>query len=172
VVSILGGTRLEALQRAYPDRPVYRFMPNIPAEVRRGVICYAPGTLASRGPEEEVLDLFGRAGIVIPLAEPLIEPATALMGCGPGFYALVVEAMVDAGVRQGLAPDHATLMAVETMAGTAAVLTESDRDAAALRRRVTSPGGSTARGLAALERGGLRSAFDDAVEAVVEAGRR
>jgi pyrroline-5-carboxylate reductase len=171
VISILGGTPVAAVEAAYPGKPVYRFMPNIPAEVGQGVFCYAPGTHASEGPEQDVLDMFGRIGTVVKLAEPLIEPATALMGCGPAFFALVVEALVDAGVRHGLTPDAAGRMAVETMAGTAAVLREHGDDTAGLRRRVTSPGGSTARGLAALERGGVRPAFSDAVDAVAGAGR-
>jgi pyrroline-5-carboxylate reductase len=171
VVSILGGTTLDAIERAYPDTPVYRFMPNIPAEVGRGVFCYAPGTRAAEGPEEDILDRFGQIGTVVRLAEPLIEPATALMGCGPAFFALVVEALVDAGVRHGLQPGQAGLMASEAMAGTAEVLREHELDTLALRRRVTSPGGSTARGLAALEAGGVRAAFADAVEAVVDPGR-
>lgn len=167
VVSILGGVPVSAVEAAYPDTPVYRFMPSIPVEVRRGVLCYAPGSRAGDGPEHEVLELLGRAGTVVRLPEHLIDAATAVMSCGPAFLALVVEALVDAGVRQGLAPDQASLMAVETMAGTAAVLAENERDAAALRRRVTSPGGMTARGLAALEHAGIRAAFDDAVDAVV-----
>jgi pyrroline-5-carboxylate reductase len=171
VVSILGGTHIDAVEAAYPGLPVYRFMPNIPAETRQGVFCYAAGTRASEGPEQEILELFGRMGTVVPLAEPLIEPATALMGCGPAFFALVVEALVDSGVRHGLQPADATLLANETMAGTAAVLRENGVDTAGLRRRVTSPGGSTARGLAALERAGLRGAFADAVDAVVQVGR-
>jgi pyrroline-5-carboxylate reductase len=166
VVSILGGTPIAEVERAYPETPAYRFMPNMPAEVRQGVFCYAPGARAAEGPESEVLDLFGRLGIVIPLDERLMEAATALMGCGPAFFALVVEALVDAGVRQGLSPAEAGRMTVETMAGTAALLRERDLDTAALRRRVTSPGGSTARGLAALERGAVRAAFQDAVAAV------
>lgn len=166
VVSILGGTPLADVERAYPGAPAYRFMPNVAAEVRRGVLCYAPGTRAGEGPEAEILELFGRVGSVIPVDETLMEAATALMGCGPGFYSLVVEALVDAGVRQGLQPAEAGRMAVETMAGTAALLAEREYDTAALRRRVTSPGGSTARGLAELERGGVRAAFQDAVAAV------
>jgi pyrroline-5-carboxylate reductase len=171
VVSILGGTKLAAIEAAYPDRPVYRFMPNIPVEVRRGVLCYAPGSRAADGPEREVLDLFGRLGAVIPLAEPLLEPATALMGCGPAFFALVVEALVDAGVRHGLPADVAARMTVETMGGTADVLQTRGEQAQELRPRVTSPGGSTERGLAALDRGGVRAAFGEAVDAVVEFGR-
>jgi pyrroline-5-carboxylate reductase len=167
VASILGGTNIEALERAYPERPVYRFLPSIPAEVRQGVTCYAPGSRAADGPESEIVALFERVGPVMRLDESLIDPAMALMSCGPAFYALVVEAMVDAGVRQGLPPADASRMAVQTMTGTAAVLGENGLDTAALRRRVTSPGGSTARGLEALERGGLRAAFYDAVAAVV-----
>jgi pyrroline-5-carboxylate reductase len=132
------------------------------------VSCYAPGHHAADGPEQEVVGLFERVGPVVRLDEPLIEPAMALMSCGPAFVALVAEAMVDAGVRHGLQPGDAALMAVETLAGTAAVLRASDYDTAGLRRRVTSPGGSTARGLEALERGGVRAAFHDAVTAVVK----
>jgi pyrroline-5-carboxylate reductase len=146
---------------------VYRFLPSIPAEVRQGVTCYAPGTRAAQGPESELVELFERVGPVLRLDESLIDPAMALMSCGPAFYALVVEAMVDAGVRHGLQPADASRMAVQTMAGAAAVLQAHEHDTAGLRRRVTSPGGSTARGLEALERGGLRAAFYDAIEAVV-----
>jgi pyrroline-5-carboxylate reductase len=166
VVSILGGTPLSDVEAAYPGLPVYRFMPNIPAETGNGVFAYAPGTHAAGGPESEILGKFGQIGTVVPTPESLIDTATALLGCGPAFFALVVEALVDAGVRQGLQPDAAATMAVETMAGTAATLRAHDLDTFALRKRVTSPGGSTARGLAALERGGVRAAFSDAVDAV------
>jgi pyrroline-5-carboxylate reductase len=172
VASILAATSTEAIERAYPGVPVYRFLPSLPAEVRHGVSCYAPGSRAAEGPEEELLELFGRVGPVVTLDEPLIEPAMALMSCGPAFFALVVEALVDAGVRHGLQPGDASRMAVETMAGTVGMLREQELDTAALRRRVTSPGGSTARGLEALERGGLRAAFYDAVAAVAHGGKR
>ena len=172
VVSILGGMGVDDVERAYPEAPVYRFIPNIPVEVRQGVLCYAPGSRAAEGPEREVLERFGAVGTIIPLPDGLVDTGMALMSCGPAFLSLVVEAIVDAGVLHGLQPDDAGRMAVETMAGTAAVLRASDLDTKGLRRRVTSPGGSTARGIAALERAGLRSAFDDAVSAVVDGGRR
>jgi pyrroline-5-carboxylate reductase len=171
VISILGGTPIAEVEAAYPGLPVYRFMPNIPAEVGQGVFAYAPGSLAAQGPESAVLDKFGEIGTVVPTPEPLIDTATAIMGCGPAFFALVVEALVDAGVRHGLQPEDAARMAVDTMAGTAGTLRENGLDTAGLRRRVTSPGGSTARGLAALERGGVRSAFSDAVDAVAGVGQ-
>ena len=171
VASILGGTPLAAVESAYPDTPVYRFMPNIPAEVRRGVTCYVPGTLAAEGPEDQVVELFGRVGAVMRVDEAVIEPAMALMSCGPAFFALVVEALVDAGVAHGLQAADARAMTLGTMAGTAAVLDELELEPHELRRRVTSPGGSTARGLAALEAAGARSAFHAAVAAVVGGGR-
>ena len=167
VVSVLGGTKVADVETAYPGLPVYRFMPNIPAEVGQGVFCYVPGTLAHEGPEQDLLDLFARAGYVAKLPEPQLDAATALMACAPAFHALVVEALVDAGVRHGMSAVDAGRLAVEALAGTAAVLREHDDDTLGLRRRVSSPGGSTARGLAALEAGGVRKAFSDAVDAVV-----
>src|ERR671937_450741 len=85
IVTILAATTTAQVEQGYPDVPVYRFIPNIPVGVRRGVLCYAPGRLASEGPEQEILELFGGAGVVIPLEGPLLEPAMALMSCGPAF---------------------------------------------------------------------------------------
>jgi pyrroline-5-carboxylate reductase len=172
LVSILAGVSTSALEEAYPGVPVYRFIPNIPAEVRRGVLCYVSGTRAGNGPEREILDLFGRVGTVIPLsAEPLIEPAMALMSCGPAFMALVAESFADAGVRHGLERDDAMRMVVETMGGTAEYLLAHELDAPALRTRVATPGGTTEQGLIRLEDHGLREACAAAVDAVVEATR-
>jgi pyrroline-5-carboxylate reductase len=172
VVSILAATPLAALEAAYPGIPVYRFIPNLPAEVGRGVLCYAPGSLASQGPEQEVLELLGRAGTVIALDEPLIEPAMALMSCGPAFLALVAESLAGAGERHGLSGEDATRMVVETMAGTAAWLDAHELDGKDLRERVATPGGVTERGLATLEERGLPAALEAAVDTVVEATRR
>jgi pyrroline-5-carboxylate reductase len=164
VVSILGGVPTTRVEQAYPGAAVHRFLPNIPVELRQGVLIYA-----ARHEDPELVELFGRAGHVVRLPkEELVEPAMALMSCGPAFMALVAEALVDAGVLHGLDPDAATQLVVETMAGSAAVLRDTDGDTRGLRRRVTSPGGTTAQGLAALEQAGLRAAFEDAVTAVVE----
>ena len=173
VASILAATTTAQIERAYPDTPVYRFIPNIPAEVRRGMLCYVPGSLAARGPEQEVLELFGRAGTVLRLdEESLIEPAMALMSCGPAFMALVAESFADAGTEHGLAPDDAMRMVAETMGGTAAYLAANGWDAEGLRQRVATPGGATERGLIRLEDEGLRRVCRAAVEAVVEGTRR
>jgi pyrroline-5-carboxylate reductase len=115
--------------------------------------------------------LFGRLGVVVKVSESLMGAAGAVVGVGPAYNALLVEAQVDAAIRHGLAAGIASELVAETMAGTAALLKMRDYDTLAVRREVSSPGGTTARGLAALERGGVRPAFQDAMDAVVEAHR-
>jgi pyrroline-5-carboxylate reductase len=171
-VSILAATTTEQLAEAYPGASIYRFIPNMPTEVKRGVLCYVPGPGAADGPEDEILELFGRTGAVIRLDdEPLIEPAMALMSCGPAFLALVAESFADAGVAHGLDPADAMRMMVETMGGTADYLARHDYDGPGLRARVATPGGTTERGLITLEERGLRDVTRAAVDAVVEATR-
>jgi len=172
VISILAATTTEQLGAAYPDASVYRFIPNMNTDVGRGVLCYVAGPRAADGPEAEILALMRRAGAVIALDdEPLIEPAMALMSCGPAFMALVAESFADAGVAHGLDPDDAIRMVVETMGGTADYLARHDYDGPALRARVATPGGVTEKGLKTLEERGLREVSRAAVDTVVEATR-
>lgn len=168
VASILGGTPRAAVQAAYPGVPVVRLIPSTPVEVRHGVVCVAPAPDTDPELVRQVHELFAELGLLVELPEGLIDVAMALMSCAPAFWALAVEAQVDAGMRRGLTPEAAAEMVVTTMGGTAELLRKRGMDTLRVRREVTSPGGSTARGLAALERAGLRSAFADAVTAVVE----
>ena len=172
VVSILAATTTEQVSAAYPGASIYRFIPNMNTEVRRGVLCYVPGPGASEGPEDEILALMGRAGAVIALDdEPLIEPAMALMSCGPAFMAFVAESFAEAGAAHGLDPDDAMRMVVETMGGTADYLARHGYDGPELRARVATPGGVTEKGLITLEERGLRDVCRAAVDTVVEATR-
>lgn len=171
VASVLGSVGADALAQRYGVQ-VFRMMPNTPVEVRQGVTCYAP----VRGPdhavdadlERAVLALFGRLGTVVTVDEALLGAATGVSGVGPAYQALLAEAQVDAAVRRGLKPALASKLVVETMRGTAALLAARHYDTLAVRREVTSPGGSTARGLDALERAGIRTAFQDAIDRVCE----
>ena len=168
VVSILGATPIAAIERAFGmHTPILRFMPNVAAEVRAGTFCYAAGTALDERTARKLLDLFGLLGELVPVEERLMDAATAISGCGPAFYALVVESLVDAGVKEGLDARQAARLAMATMDGTAELLRKRGGDAVGLRRAVTSPGGVTAAGLAALEGYGVRAAFGAAVEAVV-----
>jgi pyrroline-5-carboxylate reductase len=177
VASVLGGIGAARLQRAYRGTPAFQLLPNTPVEVRRGVICYAraeAGTAGASGIdpalEARVLELFGRLGEVVEVPDRLLDAATSLSGVGPAYEALLLEAQVDAAVRRGVPAPLAARLACATLAGTAALLEHRCYDTLAVRREVTSPGGSTARGLAALERAGVRAAFQDAIDAVIDAG--
>jgi pyrroline-5-carboxylate reductase len=174
VASILAATPLAALREAYPDIPVFRFLPSLPAEVRAGAIVKAlePAGAPAAGTDAGAVavavdDLFGRLGVLVALDESLVDVAMGLMSCAPAYVALVAEAQVDAGVRRGIPPAQASELVTETLAGTAELLRRRGFDTLAVRREVTSPGGITARGLAALERGGVRAAFSDALDAVL-----
>lgn len=172
IVSILGGVPLAALQAAYPGQPVFRLMPNVAVEVGRGVICLAQPADVDPQLAASVLTLLERIATVVKLQDRQIDAATAAMGVGPAYVALLVEAQVDAIVRHGIPAEVADELVTETMAGTLQLLAERDGDTLAVRRAVTSPGGSTARGLAALDAHGLRTAFQAAADAVVHGGRR
>jgi pyrroline-5-carboxylate reductase len=167
VASVLGGIPIAELQRAYPGASVFRVMPNTPVEVRQGVICYSPADDVDQGLDAELVALLERLGSVVRIEERLMSAATSVMGVGPAYLAVVVEAQVDAAVRHGLKPALASRLAAETMSGTASLLEARDYNTLTLRREVASPGGTTARGLAAFDRAGLRAAFQDATDAVV-----
>ena len=172
VASVLGGVSVAMLQEAYPSAAVFRLMPNTPVEVRRGVICYSPAPDIDGEIEAQVVGLLERLGSVVRIPERLMPAAAAVMGVGPAYLALVAEAQVDAAVRHGLTPALAGRLAAETMSGTASLLENRSYDTLTVRREVTSPGGTTARGLAALERDGVRTAFQDATDAVINGGPR
>ena len=135
-------------------------MPNTAVEVRRGVtlaphrVCRRRWRAACWRCSSGSAPWSGRRGAD--------AAATAVSGVGPAYQALLAEAQVDAAVRHGLTPAMAGQLVAETMAGTAALLQARSYDSLAVRREVTSPGGTTARGLAALERAGVRAAFDAA----------
>lgn len=171
VASILAVTDLATLKQAYPDRPVYRLIPSLPVEVRQGAVVQAADKPQDTTLDGAVRELFARLGSVVVVEDRLVDVAMGLMSCAPAYVALIAEAQIDAGVRHGLRADQAAGLVVQTLAGTAELLRQREYDTLAVRREVTSPGGLTARGLAALERAGLRSAFDDALDAVLEQGR-
>jgi pyrroline-5-carboxylate reductase len=160
VVSLLGATSLQTLRQAFPEAEVVRVMPNVGVEVRKGVLCVA-GDL-----DPGVRELLEGLGHVVDLPDSQFDAATAVMGCAPAYLALAVEAIADAGAADGLDPELARRLVVETAVGTAELLRA--HHPADLRRAVASPGGSTEAGLEALDREGARGAFEAAVRASLE----
>jgi len=173
VLSIAAGVTLASLREALgPDIAVLRAMPNTPAVVGAGAsaISGAPGV----APDDVAWgrSLLEAVGVVVELDETKLDAVTGLSGSGPAYVFLVAESLIEAGVLVGLPRDVAEVLAVQTLLGSARLLESSDEHAAALRAQVTSPGGTTAAGLQALERGGLRSAILDAVQAATERSRQ
>jgi pyrroline-5-carboxylate reductase len=167
VASILAATPLAALHEAYPGKPVYRFIPSLPVEVREGAVVQAASPPQDAALDKQVGELFASLGTLVVLDDSLVDVAMGLMSCAPAYVALVAEAQIDAGVRKGIPAAQGAELVVQTLSGTAELLRQRGNDTMAIRREVTSPGGLTARGLDALERGGLRAAFSDALDAVL-----
>jgi pyrroline-5-carboxylate reductase len=171
VVSLLARTTQEEVRAAWggrDDLTVFRVEPNTAVEVRQGVLAFAvPDAEVDPAVHDSVQERFARVGSVVEVPESLMRVAGACSGVGPAYWALLVEAHVEAAVRAGMPAPLATRLVVETMAGSAALLRSREGDTLGVRREVTSPGGTTARGLAALERGGVRAAFGAAMDDVV-----
>ena len=165
VVSMAAGVPVSVIEQALNGCPVIRIMPNTPAAVGEGMILYAPSAQVTKEEENVFLKLLAHAGRIQKLDESKIDAACAISGCGPAYVCMFVEAMVDAGVRCGLPREQAKLLALQTVAGTARLALETDKDPAVLRGEVCSPAGSTIEGVVALEAGGFRAAVLDAVDA-------
>ncbi|UBF26631.1 pyrroline-5-carboxylate reductase [Kovacikia minuta CCNUW1] len=165
IISILAGTPLSKLQAAFPEHPIVRAMPNTPATVGAGMTVIAPGSHTQPQHLEQARQIFQAVGEVVEVPESLMDAVTGLSGSGPGFVAVVVEALSDGGVAAGLPRAIATQLALQTVKGTAQLLQESGMHPGELKDRVTSPGGTTIAGIAQLERSGLRTALIEAVRA-------
>ena len=165
VISIAAGIRLATLEAHLPDNlPVIRAMPNTPARVGKGAAAYCPGTHV----EQEHLDaadaIFSSVGVAVTVPESLMDAVTALSGSGPAYIYLVIEALVDGGVKVGLPRDIAYKLAAQTVLGSAQMVIETGLHPAQLRDMVTTPAGTTIAAISALEHSGLRAALIDAVE--------
>lgn len=172
VLSIAAGVRLATLEEALPaGTPVVRAMPNTPALVGAGASAIAPGGSAGEDDLDWAESVLGAVGAVVRLDEGLLDAVTGLSGSGPAYVFLVAEAMVEGGVAAGLPRDVAETLVEQTVLGAGRMLVEQDDDAAALRAAVTSPGGTTAAGLGALEAHATRAAFIAAVEAATRRSR-
>lgn len=164
VLSIAAGVTISALEADLGTGPaVIRAMPNTPAQIGAGASAIAPGSTASEGDLQWAEDLLGAVGTVVRVPEHLLDAVTGLSGSGPAYVFLVAEALIEAGVLNGLPRDVATTLTLQTLLGSARLLVESGQTPEALRAAVTSPGGTTAAGLRALEDRAVRAAFLEAV---------
>ena len=154
-----------------PGARVVRAMPNAPALVHEGIA----GSVRRHDAREDDIalaaDALGHLGAVVRVAEYDMDAVTAISGSGPAYFALLAEAMIEAGLLLGLSREISTQLVVQTMFGSALLLRDEKMHPVELRENVTSPGGTTTRAIRELERSGVRAAFLNAINAATERSR-
>ncbi|WP_312248803.1 pyrroline-5-carboxylate reductase [Streptococcus parasuis] len=168
-ISMAAGVTLNSLEEFVSADKLIRIMPNTPVAIGQGMTTYSVVNQELAPLLEQILE---KTGKVQQVPEKLIDAATAIAGCGPAFVYLMIEALTDAGVQNGLTAEDAKILSAQTLAGTAQMVLYSDKHPAQLRQEVTSPGGSTIAGVVALEKEGFRDAVIKAVAAALKKTRK
>lgn len=165
IISIAAGVSLEKLSASLPpDCPMIRVMPNTPALVLQGASALSRGATVTSEQMEQAMTLFRAVGTAIEVEEKWMDAVTGLSGSGPAYFLLLMEALVDAGVLMGLPRAVARELVVQTALGSARMVQETGKHPAELKDMITSPGGTTIRGLKVLEESGVRGKLMHAVE--------
>lgn len=165
VISIAAGITISRIEKALPGARVVRVMPNTPALVLAGAAGIAKGTHATSGDLAIAQRIFGAVGKAVIVEEKLLDAVTGLSGSGPAYVFVMIDALSDAGVKEGIPRQTALELAAQTVFGAAKMVLETGEHPGKLRDMVTSPGGTTIEGLHALEKGKLRATLMNAVEA-------
>lgn len=171
IVSVAAGVTIESLESALPGRAVARAMPNTPSIVGEGVTGLALGERVRDGDREIAIAVLEAVGDVSVLDESVLDAVTAVSGTGPAYVFLLAEALIEAGIREGMSRRVAELFVHQTIRGAGHLLTETDIGAPGLRSQVTSPGGTTAAAVHVLEERGFRALVEDAVRAAAKRSR-
>ena len=166
LISIAAGITIKQIADAVgTDKRIIRVMPNTPCLVNASASAFAASSQATAADVQVTQNLLNSVGRAVQVQEKLLDAVTGLSGSGPAFVAVMIEALSDGGVRMGLPRDLATMLAAQTVLGSAKLLLETGLHPGQLKDMVASPGGTTIAGLHALESGGVRAALMDAVEA-------
>jgi pyrroline-5-carboxylate reductase len=172
VISTLAGVTTASLGDALgQDLPIVRAMPNTPALVDEAATAVAPGEHASEIHLDLANEIFRAVGLVERVPEYLMDAVTGLSGSGPAYVFMLIEALTDAGVKQGMPRATALKLSAQTVLGSARLVLETGKHPAILRDEVTTPGGTTIAAVAELERHGLRTMLIDAVAIATERSR-
>lgn len=171
VVSLAAGISTKQLEGWLPQGcPVVRVMPNTPSILGVGMAAVASGNRSKAAHVKLVLSLLAAVGRSVEVREDQMDLVTALSGSGPAYFFRMIEVLTAAGVQSGLAPATSSLLAAQTAYGAARMALEAGKSPEDLRRQVTSPGGTTEAGLAALDRKGFDAALRSAVTAATRRG--
>lgn len=166
IISIAAGIPIRMiLSIINREIPVIRVMPNTPALIQKGVSALAPAEMTTEEDMESAREIFNSVGNTVVVNEDMMDAVTALSGSGPGYVFKIMESFVKAGENQGFDKDTALELTVQTFLGAAHLASQSDLSLAELREMVTSPGGTTAAGLAAMEEKNLDNVIDSTVDA-------
>jgi pyrroline-5-carboxylate reductase len=172
VLSVAAAIPTAAIERQVaPGVPVVRAMPNRPATVHEGIAGICAGAHAGEEHLRLAEEALSHLGAVVEVPERYMDAVTAVSGSGPAYFALLAEAMIEAGILLGLSREVSTQLVVQTMLGTAHLLRDEEIHPVELREQVTSPGGTTIRAIRELERAGVRAAFLNAIQAAMERSR-
>jgi pyrroline-5-carboxylate reductase len=173
ILSVVAGLSCARIEAVFPGPvAVIRAMPNTPVFVGKGVSAISGGSHVTKDDLDWAESILGSVGSVVRLAEKHMDAVTGLSGPMPAYLYLVVEALIEAGVHQGLPRDVSRAMVIDSFEGSAALLKSTGSSPEELRAQVTSPGGTTAAGLRILESRAVRSAFLEAVAAAAERSRQ
>ncbi|MHB8641628.1 MAG: pyrroline-5-carboxylate reductase [Gaiellaceae bacterium] len=172
VLSVAAAIRTSAIERRVSEQvPVVRAMPNAPATVHEGIAGICAGTHAGEAQLALAEEALAHLGQVVRVPERYMDAVTAVSGSGPAYFALLAEAMIEAGILLGLSREVSTQLVVQTMFGTAKLLRDEHMHPVELRESVTSPGGTTIQAIRELEQAGVRAAFLNAIQAAMERSR-
>lgn len=166
IISVLAGITTDAISTAFKTaNPVIRSMPNTPVLVDMGATAIASGKTATSRHLDIAHEIFSAVGEVEVVSEYLMDAVTGLSGSGPAYIYMIIEALTDGGVKQGLARPIAHRLAAQTVLGAARLVIETGKHPAILRDEVTTPGGTAIAAIADLESHGLRTMLINAVAA-------
>ena len=172
VISLMAAVSIRKIELAIPRAKVVRAMPNIAATIGEAITAYATSPKLTKKDHERVEFILCRFGECIPVPENLMDAVTALSGSGPAYIAILIEAMVSAGLKVGLPRDIAFKLVTKTLTGTADLLSQKKMHPAELRDSVTTPAGTTIAGIYELEKGSVRTSIMNAVDAATQAAER
>jgi len=172
VISVAAAIRTARIEAKLAEGvPVVRAMPNAPSTVHEGMAGIAPGAHAGDPQLAVAEDVLSHLGRVVRVPEDAMDAITAVSGSGPAYFALLAEAMIEAGILLGLSREISTTLVVQTMLGTAKQLRDEGMHPVELRESVTSPGGTTIAAIRELEQAGVRAAFLNAIQAAMTRAR-
>ena len=172
VISLMAAVSIKRIETQVPHAKVVRAMPNIAATIGEAITAYSPSSKLTKKDNDQVEFILGCFGDSIQVPENLMDAVTALSGSGPGYIAILIEAMVSAGLKVGIPRDIAFKLVTKTLTGTADLLSQNKMHPAELRDSVTTPAGTTIAGIYELEKGAIRTSIMNAVDAATQASER